>query len=183
MPTISHRHFLKAVQARGARVSVSASATRKQGGGIVEPARAFLAVMPLRKFSTANDSLFTRRLNTATDDLQATFPLQSRSWGLARKLLNIFLRDCLYTSYLNDEYELSNAEKFMEVPLDSISASALFKEAPKLSLPKWPGVKHNTPEVSAKYQEFATCLAGETGVARVHLDTYWWGERSAPGEA
>ena len=183
MPALSRRRFLKAVQARGARVSVSASATRKQGGGVVEPARAFLAVMPLRRFSTANGLLFAQHLDTTTNDLKATFPPQSRSWGLARKLLNIFLRDCLYTSYLNDEYELSKAEKFMEVPLDSISANALFKEAPRLSLPKWPGVKHNTPQVSAKYQEFATCLIAEAGIARVHLDTYWWGERSAPGEA
>ena len=183
MPTISANRFLRAVQARGARVSVTASATRKQGGGIVEPARAFLAVMPLSAFSTADPVVFTQRLNAATDELMATFPSESSSWGLARKLLNIFLRDCLYTSYLEAEHKLSAAEQLMEVPLDSISAAGLIEEASKGGLPRWPGVKHNTPQVSERYQDFAAQFAAKQGIARVHLDTYWWGERAAPSEA
>jgi hypothetical protein len=182
MLALSHHRFLKAVQGRSARVAVSASATRNQGGGIVQPARAFFAVMPLKNFCTANEAHFAQRLNTITRELQATFPPQASSWGLARKLLNIFLRDCLYTCYLNDAYKLSIAEKFMELPLDSISAGFLFKEAPKLSLPKWPGVKYNTPELSIQYQAFASRLAAKAGVARVHLDTYVWGERLVHGD-
>lgn len=175
--------FLVAVQTRAARISVSASATRKQGGGIIEPARGFLAQLELKEFATARESLFRTRLDKTTEDLAKTFPVASRSWGLARKLLNIFLRDALYTSYLRDRFQLQKSEAFLEVPLDSISAGRIYKEAIRGELPRWPGVKHNTEEVSALYQTLASKLAMRAGVARVHLDTYWWGERGAANEA
>jgi hypothetical protein len=48
-------------------------------------------------------------------------------------------------------------------------------------LPRWRGVKHLTPAVNERYQNYATTIAGRKGVARVHLDTFWWGgPRASP---
>jgi hypothetical protein len=43
--------------------------------------------------------------------------------------------------------------------------------------PRWPGVKHLTSKVSGEYQRFPRQHAAKCGLARVHLDTYWWGSR------
>jgi hypothetical protein len=94
-------------------------------------------------------------------------------------LINIFLRDALYTTYLCKRFHLREAEGFFEVPLDSITAGHLRRNAGRGVLPPWKGVKHLTPEVSKRFQEYADHLAQTSGVAKVHLDTYWWGERAA----
>ena len=44
-------------------------------------------------------------------------------------------------------------------------------------LPRWPGVKHLTPEISDQYQQEAEREAKRRKIARVHLDAYWWGAR------
>jgi hypothetical protein len=102
-------------------------------------------------------------------------PKRSATWGLARKLVNIFLRDSLYTSYLRRAYRLSLAERLLEIPLDSITAKQIRKRMPQL--PRWQGVRHLDPHTSAAYQAAALLIAKREGVARVHLDAYWWGVR------
>jgi len=42
---------------------------------------------------------------------------------MARKLLNIYLRNALYSTYLREAFELDTAEHLYEVPLDSIVAN------------------------------------------------------------
>jgi hypothetical protein len=174
--------FLTAVQARAARISVSASATRKQGGGIIEPARAFFTKLDLSRFAVSEESEFHQTLNEATESLRCLFPNPAESWGISRKLTNIFIRDALYTSFLRDEFGLAASESLMEVPLDSISAGRIFKGAKSGELPKWPGVKRNDAEINRAYQAVAERISVDARVARVHLDTWWWGDRSAPGE-
>jgi hypothetical protein len=98
--------------------------------------------------------------------------------GSREKRLNIFLRNCLYTTYLRDEYGLAVAEPFFELPLDSITGARLVKES-KGALPRWETVRALTTERSAQYQAAAARLAAKRGVARVHLDALWWGEREA----
>lgn len=169
--------FIEAVQARTARIACSASATRGQGAGVVRAGREFLAQLPLAQFAVKRQSLFQQRLNDATWLLYAALPRTGRSWGLARKVLNIFLRDALYTTYLADKYHLTDAEANVEVPLDSITARHLYQAAGRSELPPWPGVKHLTPEASASYQAYAMQLAASYGITRAHLDTYWWGHR------
>jgi hypothetical protein len=89
--------------------------------------------------------------------------------------LNIFLRDSLYTSYLAKEHGLAAAARFLEIPLDSITAKRIRSAVPEL--PRWPGVKYLDPHMSAAYQAAALLIARQHGVARVHLDAYWWGAR------
>ena len=167
--------FLKAVQLRAARLAATASSTRGQGEGVVESARGFLGSLRLGDFGTPDERVFVKRLELATSGLREVLPKAARNWGLARKLLNIFLRDGLYTVYLTTEHGLNVAEPFFEIPLDSITAKRIRGKVP--TVPRWLGVKHLDPGMSAVYQEAAFGLARQYGVARVHLDTYWWGAR------
>ncbi len=169
------RSFLRAVQARSARVAVGASAIRGQGKGVAAVARVYFADLPLRQFATVSRPSFARRLDSATNRLRGKFPKGTGSWGLARKLLNIFLREVLYTTYLSRRYGLRKAERLLELPLDSITGKQLRSHYPQL--PRWPGVKHLKPELNAQYQEAARLHGAAIGVERVHLDAIWWGQR------
>jgi hypothetical protein len=170
--------FIEAVQARAVRIACSPSATCGQGKGVVKAGREFLAKLPLSQFAKKRPSLFLLRLDVATQQLCDSLPKKSRSWGLARKLLNIFLRDALYTIYLTEKFNFQHAEENFELPLDSITTLQLRKAAGRGKLPPWAGVKHLTPEASAIYQEYAKNAAKTYEVTRLHLDTYWWGNRA-----
>jgi hypothetical protein len=125
-------------------------------------------------FGTDNPTRFRSALNGKTRHLRRTLPRGARRWGLARKLLNIYLRDCLYNQYLNRAFHLDRAEFLYEVPLDSITAHGLKRAAGRGELPAWPGVRKLTLPVSAKFQQFALELARRKGTARVHLDAVYW---------
>src|SRR5688572_15644746 len=134
----------QAVQSRTARIAVSASAVRGRGhSGAVEAARRFMRKLDLSQFGSSPRA-FRRALDKETRALLAKLPRGARRWGMARKLLNIFLRDCLYTTYLEAAFNLRKTEASFEVPLDSITALSLKRIAGRGGLPRWPGVKHVT---------------------------------------
>ncbi len=81
----------------------------------------------------------------------------------------------MYNKYVNTKYKLSRYEKVLEIPLDSITAKKLAE--PSEGLPAWRGVKMLTPEVSRCFQGAAEKIAKSHGLSRVHLDTFWWGQR------
>lgn len=169
------RDFIPAVQVRVARCAIGASTLRGQGApGAVHAARQFLASIDLEPFGVSRPSTFRARLDRATADLQRVMPKGAQAWGTARKALNIFLRDALYTAYLRKRYKLERAESLLEIPLDSITAKRLHAELGS-KLPRWPGVRHLTEPVSDVYQEAARRVAVNRRIAPVHLDTYWWG--------
>jgi hypothetical protein len=169
------RDFIKAVQLRTARCAIGASTLRRQGApGAVHAARRFLGNLPLKPFGVSRQRTFRSRLDRATVDLQAAMPKGAQAWGTARKALNIFLRDALYTTYLRERYALARAEELLEIPLDAITADRLHAECTTV-LPRWPGVRHLTERVSDLYQAEARRVAAGRGIAPVHLDTYWWG--------
>lgn len=88
--------ILRAIQQRNARVAIGSSAMRGAGiKGVIETARLFLGRLGLSRFGTTSRERFDRQLNLTTQRLVRRLPAQSRPWGLARKGLNIFLRDCL----------------------------------------------------------------------------------------
>ena len=165
----ANERFLLSVRSRTARVAVGPSTVRGQGKGAAGSARKFLRSLRLRPFGTRDESVFHRALDRATGRLIDELPAPSKSWGLSRKIVKIFLRDCLYNVYLGREFELKKAEKFFEVPLDSVTATWLRRKF-KDEVPPWVGVKHLTPEMSRRYQNAADEAAGSTNRARVHLD-------------
>lgn len=176
-PRLSPPELLNALQIRAARIAIGSSSMRGRGSeGVVDAGRGFLNSLPLISFGTADPDKFKSSLDSATLGLKNAFPKNSRYWGLARKGLNIFLRDCLYTVYLRDNYSLGLAEALFEVPLDSLSGRALHKAAVD-RLPPWHTVRGLTPKLSDKYQGIASELATLKGIARVHLDVFWWGSR------
>ena len=170
-------YLLRAIQHHNARAAIGSSSMRGAGSaGVVKRARAFLSEMPLGPFGTSNEARFRSRLDGATDSLKRALPKGAQRWGLARKGLNIFLRNCLYTTYLRDAHDLALAENFFEVPLDSITGARLVQES-RGALSRWKTVRGLGAKTSAEYQAVAAQLAGERGIARVHLDALWWGER------
>ncbi|MGE3843430.1 MAG: hypothetical protein AB7I50_17805 [Vicinamibacterales bacterium] len=116
-------------------------------------------------------------LDRATDALVRRLPQSARHWGLARKGLNIFLRECLYTVYLRDRHHLDRAEQFLEVPLDSLTGKELHS-ASHGRLRRWRTVRGLDRSTSQAFQEEAMRIARSRGIARVHLDAEWWGRRT-----
>lgn len=168
------RPFLSHIRAYTVRCSVTASAARGQRSpGLVQAARDHLLTVPLQRFGVASQPRFRSALDRETERFVLALPRRARHWGVARKLLNIYLRNALYTSYLSDAHGLRTAESWYELPLDRIVAVALRRTA--LWLPRWQGVKHLTPELNARYQDAARAVSAEYAVAPVHLDAMWWG--------
>ncbi len=175
--------LLQSFQARAARVAIGPSSMRGPARkGVVVAARNYLRHLPLSDFGTADETAFRRSLDKATDELRLALPKPSRHWGLARKGLNIFLRDCLYTVYLRQAFSLQRAERFFEVPLDSISGRSLWQHSSG-RLPRWKTVQELDRFLSDEYQGEAMRQAAARKIARVHLDAIWWGERPDSEEA
>lgn len=170
--------FLRIIQNHTARVAITASATRKQGKGVRQTAYEFMAELPLRPFGTGNPHLFAARLNSVTLRLLSRLPRRCRKrWGLARKLINIFLRDALYTTYLAKAYRLHRAAAFYEVPLDSIVAKKLRALCRDDHLNRWKSLRSLERSASRQYQRAAATLATKHGINRVDLDAWLWADR------
>lgn len=172
---MNENDLLRCIQARVARMAVGASAARGQGAGVVGAGREFFEALPLAPFGQPERLVFEANLDRVTDELRLALPPGAQSWGLARKLVNIFLRDSAYTSHLREAHGLHLVEPLLELPLDSITASAL--QDGDNRLPRWLGVKALTSTASAQYQLAAQERAGQMGIARVHLDAYWWADQ------
>jgi hypothetical protein len=161
------------IRRRVAVVAIGASTVRGQGvKGVVAAAREFLFTVQLKRFGTSSMQAFEAELDKATADLKTAFPQKAKSWGLARKCMNIFLRDCYYNFYLHKHFDLDRSKDFHEVPLDRKVAEALRDKVS--GLPRWLGVKHLTRSMSDAYQQGARQLAKEWEIERVHLDTFLW---------
>ena len=169
------RDFIAAVQFHIARVSITPSALRGAGSaGTAECARKFLGALALKPFGVSNAQLFRDRLDGATETLLSKLPRRARKWGRTRKILNIFLRNALYSTHLSRRFALHRAEHLLELPLDALTAKELRR---RHALPKWPGVAALTPEISDELQDAAAGEGTRRHLARVHLDVYWWGRR------
>jgi hypothetical protein len=165
------------LQARTALLAISRSTLRNQGAsGLISAARRFLREMNLRKFSVTTRDEFDQVLERHTRFLMKRFPLEARTnWGAARKALNIFLRDVFYCYPLNVAHGLSNLEPWLEVPLDSNVYDGLVADLDGIqSLPKWPGVRHLSREISCTLQASAEAMASRLKIQRVHLDVRYW---------
>ncbi len=155
--------FLDSLRFRLAELAVGPSALRKQGApGVIAAARSFLKGLDLCSFVVRKESDYLARLNRATESLQKVLPARAQHWGAARKALNLFLRDALYCSDLASHYRLQAIRSWLEVPLDRWVALGL-RRYRNLSagLPRWPGIKHLTPNASSEYQRVATAVARE----------------------
>jgi hypothetical protein len=178
------RDFIRAVQRKVAITAIAPSALRGQRHpGLIQLVRDFLSSVPLKRFGVAGASRFEVRLDECTEELLSGWPRTVRHWGVARKAVNLFLRDSFYNVYLRKRYELAQAEANYEIPLDEVVAKGLARFAPG-ALPPWRGVKYLTTGLSQSYQQAASSQAQRMGIARVHLDIYLWTTRpdvNSPG--
>lgn len=172
---ITEGKFLELQQRRLANTSVGPSTVRGMGpGGTVDAARNYLAGIDLSQLAQDSERAFSKRLDRATDEMVRTLPRGARHWGMARKLLNIFLRGATYNRFLCEAYDLQKCDPWLEVPLDSHVALGLRGEKHGDTLPRWKTVIGLTQVISHQYQAFAATVAKEKGIHRVHLDLLYW---------
>jgi hypothetical protein len=166
--------FRRALQVRTAQAAIGASALRNQGApGVVKAARDALARVKLARLAAPSQAEFAKELDRVTDQVWGKLPPPT-GWGTARKALNLFLRDVLYNTYLARDLHFARVERWLELPLDSFTIKALRRERSLERLPRWPGVATVDPETYAVFQATADDVARERGIARVHLDVFWW---------
>jgi len=177
------REHLLAIHRRVAQVAIGPSSLRNQGApGVVDAARSYFEErIRLDTFAKALplERTYQRWLDRHTEGLMHHFPKGARHWGAARKALNLFTRDVCYNTLLAGELGLprsvasfNRAVHWLEVPLDKDVALGIRQKA--RSLPKWPGIRHVTPEESVLYQRAALLRASKLGTARIQLDLVLW---------
>jgi len=173
--------FIPRMQKHVAGVSANSSSMRKAGAkGAVSAARKFLARLRLDQFTPEN---FDERRDTETEALRRALPRRARHWGLARKVLNIFLRDACYNRFLFAHFRLSQIEELLETPLDGNAHDGLrefSKATAKNRLPKWPrlrGEKQDYDKHRARAIEFARERC--KGFAPIHADLLLWRARKS----
>ena len=146
----------------------------KGSGGSAVAARRGLAEIELTSLVLEDCTAFRTQLDVVTAALEAALPASGRSWGRARKVVNIFLRDVVYNVDLRDHYGLAHIRPWLEIPLDSHIAKGLHTEPEGAALPRWRGLKDLTRDHSEEFQSVALTVARRQGVSRVDLDVYYW---------
>ena len=170
-----NRHLVENLRLRTAELAVAASTVRGAGGkGVTRAARAALKSVPLRRFAVRSRSAFDRVLESQTRRIQARLPRGARHWGVARKVLNIFLRSVVFHRHLCSAYKLERTEAWLELPLDRHVAEGIQREYAGTALPRWRTIKGLLPDVSAAYQRAGRSIAAVRGAEPVHLEYYWW---------
>ncbi len=175
--------FLNIIHKRLSIISVGASALRNQGAsGIIKIAREYFYTIDIEEFMSCIDSkdVYSKFLNKHTDNLVSIFPENGRSWGGARKGLNLFFREVVYNKFFSDYFglptritEFNEKVKFLEVPLDRDVATGIYSES-EVTLPKWKSIKSLTPTISEEYQIVAQIIAEKENYAKVNLDLRYW---------
>lgn len=180
--TKAEKKFIVQIQKRIAEISVGPSAIRNQGApGLIKISRRFFyKKIDLKKFRRRLTSKFyTKYLDELTKELVKRFPKDGKSWGAARKGINLYLREVAYNHYLANYLKLSKDYqqnlkllKNLEVPLDTDVATGLSKKCKEL--PKWKSIKSLTDKENRIFQQKATEYAEEKGTIPVHLDLEFW---------
>ncbi|MFN7559170.1 MAG: hypothetical protein ACK5RX_07400 [bacterium] len=167
------------LRSRVARLAVGASTVRGKGNkGAGEAARKYFLCIDLHEMASCSVATYPLFLDRHTDWMLAKLPEGASRWGLARKLINIYLRDVVYSRHLCDHFRgIAELESLLELPLDSLTGRGLIDLG--ASVPPWRGVKALRHEESALYQSAASNIALAHGIARVHLDAALWGNRDA----
>lgn len=167
--------FMRAIQRKVAVSAIPASAMRGQGArGVVRAARDYVTEISLDAIKGLHNDAFDSWLDDQTESLRKQLPRGAKGFGTARKAMNLFLRDALYNQYLSQHYDLNAVEERLEIPLDSITAAELVKRDKSGVRDPWPGVRRVSAKLSNKYQSLARAIGESEGIARVHLDAYWW---------
>lgn len=167
--------FMRLLQDFLAVAAPSGGALRNQEPGVLKVVQDQLAKICLSQVPSDSANSYRRWLDRHTEEMLDAMTVDVRPWGAARKALNLFMRACICDHYLRLEYRLGGIEPLAEIPLDSIVATALKKEAGRGQLPVWPGLKRLKREQNEHFQAFAEEYSRRLALpARVYLDNYLW---------
>jgi hypothetical protein len=148
---------------------------RKGVTGMRSTARLFCSSLKLNQLP--EPATYAAMLDEWTHQLKRKFPKGGQYWGVARKCLNIFMRDASYNSHLCEIYpRLKPLEDVLEVPLDRYVANGLLDEhgATEFGLRRWDAIIRLTPQENHKFQQWASIVAEREGIFRVHLDLLYF---------
>ena len=160
---------------RTPELSVGPSALRNAGRpGVVRACRVALKQVRLTRFKVKSRRDFLRVLDHETEKVRCQLPKGAQHWGVARKALNLFIRNVVYHRHLSAHYGLGGIERWLELPLDSQVAAGIRDWAKIGKVPSWNTVKGLTPDVSHRYQHAARRIARKKGVYSINLEYYWW---------
>jgi hypothetical protein len=164
------------IQRRIANISVGPSTVRGKGReGTKAIVTKYLGEsINLKDFSNADSESFQKRLDDYTEELENKIP--SHEWGLARKVLNIFLLEAAHNIFLNKNYNLDKIISYLEVPLDNPNAKKLknYAKSDGIDL-EWTNIYSLDPKSSMQFQRYARQYASrEHNCERCYLDLYWW---------
>lgn len=183
--------FIEQIHRRIAQISIGSSAIRNQGApGLIKICHNYLfSDISLKEFreKLPTDEYYIY-LDKKTTELRSLFPKNGKSWGAARKGLNLFFREVIYNSYLSDYLEIpcdfnDNLQiiRNLEVPLDkhvAIELINIYNEIPEIIIskipPKWVSIKALRKPQSQVFQNIARNYADRQNTARVHLDLEFW---------
>ena len=161
---------------RALRQGVAVSAVRDSAvhgrGAVAAVASRFCAALELAQFAERRGGSFLSRLDASTESLRQALPSGARSWGAARNVIDMFLREAFYNRYICAQFRLERAEEWLELPLDANLARRLRSAFPGCRLPPWRSLTSLTPAVNSNYQGVAAEIADNKGIARVHLEAF-----------
>jgi hypothetical protein len=181
---MTEQEFYTLIHRRLAQVAIGASAIRNQGAaGLVNILREYFERnIQLTDFFNAfkSDEIYRHFLDCHTDNILLQFPQSAQSWGAARKGLNLFLREVIYSRFFAHKFDIpenfshfNNFIKAMEVPLDREVANGLIRDGDG-TLPKWKNIKSLDSSINQLFQEQALVIAIGENIARVNLDLKYW---------
>ncbi|MFA5839856.1 MAG: hypothetical protein WC890_04275 [Candidatus Margulisiibacteriota bacterium] len=165
------------IKKRIANIIINSASIRNQGSsGIIEATRSYLYEIDLNDFNKTTELAFINILDKHTENILARFPTPKngkKSWGAARKAINLFLEEASYNRFLWKEYHMENFISFLEVPVDKIVAGKINKGI-EIELPTFISIKEFDSEKNRQYQKAASAIAKSKGVYRVYLDLEYW---------
>lgn len=161
--------------------SVGNSTLMKQSGKerVVRAQRFLIRSMKLDKLATFDETKFKSFLSAKTRALSKELPRPvdlTPNWGAARKVINIYLRLCAMNKDINDYYELSSIEPYLEVPLDNHIVEKIDEELDTEYLKYFKIITLSATE-NRKLQNCASQLALEKGLYRYELDVLYWNSK------
>ncbi len=171
-------HKLSLYQERLSRITVTSSSARGQPEGTIIAAQNYLSRLDLAILGELNDSTdFEMFLEQWTKSLCRH--LETKSWGHARKFLNIFLYLCSRDFQIRKRYRLNRFDRALEIPLDRHVAEGLVAfercvaHGTRTTL-TWTTIGALDKQKNAAFQAIASTLARRLNLHRAELDLKLW---------
>ncbi len=173
--------FYKALTKHLANVSIGVSTVRGYPTGTGKCVREYLGGMDFNQFRLImNEADYSNIIDEHTKNLVDKLYLiidhskeKTALWGIARKCLNIFMRNACYNRFIYEKYQLSHLMPFLEVPLDSYVGKKLDSHNKNT---KWTTITAINKVTNDNYQSVATDMAKNeySFNHRIHLDLIAW---------